>query len=157
MNADEISLCNATSPPSRRPDLHPLALVLKCIASGHYNKIKVVGPNFSKMARQNFIIFSQWMQNNFSIALKLVRHRAALNYVLAQRMNIILQQKAFKFLSLATCGAWVFSSNIFQNRLVRIEKNFAPWQQIKLPVQCHESDNMPPWLKLIGTNGNMKR
>ena len=57
-----------------------------------------------KTARQNFILFSQRMENNFYFSLMLVRHRAALNYVLAQWMNIILQQETSQFLLQAALG-----------------------------------------------------
>ena len=53
------------------------------------------------------------MKKNFSIQLILVRHRASLHYVLAQRMNIMLQQEASQFSSPAGYMAWLFSSNIF--------------------------------------------
>ena len=126
---------NGISPPSCRPDLVLLLLidtwrgrssfVLKCIASGHKNT-NIVKADFSKTARQNFILFSQPIENNFSVAMMLVRHRAALNYVLALWMNIILQQETSQFLSQAAYMTRVFWSKIFHNRLVRIRNNFAP-------------------------------
>ena len=115
-------LWNGISPPSYRPDLVLLPLidtwrdrssfVLKRIASGHYNT-NIVKPDFSKTARQNSILFSQSMENNFSIPLMLVRHRAALNYVLAQWMNIILQQETSQFLSQAAYMTWCFEVKFF--------------------------------------------
>ena len=126
---------NGISPPSCRPDLVLLLLidtwrdrssfVLKCIASGH-NKTNIVKADFSKTARQNFILFSQPIENNFSFAMMIVRHRAALNYVLAQWMNIILQQETPQFLLQPAYMTRIFWSKVFHNRLVKIENNFAP-------------------------------
>ena len=110
-------LWNGISPPSCRPDLVLLPLidtwrdrtsfVLKCIESGH-NNTYIVKADFSKTARQNFILFSQPMENNLSFALTLFRHRAALNCVIPQWMNVILQGETSQFLSQAAYMTWYF-------------------------------------------------
>ena len=123
------------SPPLCCPDLEFLALmatwgvetsfVPNWIASVH-NNTNIVKSDFSKTACQNFILLSQSMENNFSIPLMLVRHHAALNYVIPQWMNRILQQETSQFLSQAAYMTWVFWSKNFHNRLVRIRNDFAP-------------------------------
>ena len=97
----------------------------KMYRTWHINA-NTIKTDFSKTARQNFMLFSQPMENNFSFALMLVRHRAALNYVIPQWMNVILQQETPQFLLQAAYMTRIFLSNIFHNRLVRIENNFAP-------------------------------
>ena len=114
-NSRSNSLWHGISPPSCRPDLVLLPLidtwrdrssfVLKCISSGH-NNTNIVKADFSKTACQNFMLFSQPMENNFSIALMLVRHRVALNYVIPQWTNVILQQETSQFLSQAAYMTW---------------------------------------------------
>ena len=88
------------------------SFALKCNASDH-NNTNIVKTDFSKTARQNFIMFSKSTENNFSIALMLVRHRAALNYVLAQWMNIILQQDTSQFLLQPAYMTWCFEVTFF--------------------------------------------
>ena len=85
-------LCNYISPPSCRPDSHTQALwetwtiesivLLGFIASGHDN-FNVVKPKFPQTTRQNFKLFHESTEKNLYIQLILVRHRAALNCVLA--------------------------------------------------------------------------
>ena len=96
--------------------------------------------NSPKMALLNIIPLSQSLENSQSIPVIRVHHRAAPNHLLAQRMHKILQQESSQFVYKAAYMAWVFSSIIYQNRLVRIETNFASWTQIKfsyamLPVR----------------------
>ena len=128
-------LWNGISPPSCRPDLDLLPpdghmkrldqFCTKMYRKWHINA-NIIKTDFSKTARQNFMLFSQRIENIFFIPLMLVRHRAALNYVLAQWMNIILQQETSQFLLQAAYMTRIFWSKIFHNRLVRIENNFAP-------------------------------
>ena len=91
--------------------------VTKISPSAHSNA-NIVETDFSKAAHQHFILFSQSTEDSFSIPLILVR----LNNMLAQRIDIILEQESSQFLSQVAYMAWGFSSNIFQNRLIRIEK-----------------------------------
>ena len=126
---------NGISPPSCRPDLDLLPpnghlkrldqFCTKMHRKWHINA-NIIKTDFSKTALQNFMLFSQSIENNFSIALMLVRHRAALNNVLAQWMNIILQQETPQFLLQAAYMTRIFWSRIFHNRIVRTENNFAP-------------------------------
>ena len=128
---------NGISPLTCRPDLDLLPLmytwrdrisfVLKCIESSHNNE-NIVKTDFSKTARQNFILLPQSMENNFSIPLMLVRHQAALNYVIPQWMNIILQQETSQFCRKPHIWHEHFKVTFFHNRLLRIENNFTPWK-----------------------------
>ena len=165
-NSRSNSLWHGNSPPSCRPDLVLLPLidiwrdrssfVLKCISSG-YNNTNIVKTDFSKTARQNFKLFSQPMEHNFSISLILVRHRAALNYVLAQWMNIILQQETSQFLSQAAYMTWCFEVTFFiigsSELRITLHHNsrlYCLWNGIS-PPSCR------PDLDLLPTNGHLKR
>ena len=159
-------LWNGNSPPSRRPDLDLLpqidtwrdrsSFVLKCIASDH-NNTNIVKADFSKTARQNFILFSQPMEDNFSIALMLVRHRAALNNVLALWMNIILQQETSQFLSQAAYMTWCFEVTFFiigsSELRITLHHNSrlnCLWNGISQPSCRPDLDLLPP-------NGHLER
>ena len=128
-------LWHGISPPSCRPDkdilppnghLKRLDQFCTKMYRKWYINANIIETDFSKTARQNFMLFSQPIENNFSFALMLVRHRAALNYVLAQWMNIILQQETSQFLLQPSYMTRIFWSTISHNRLVRIENTFAP-------------------------------
>ena len=132
--------------------LHVRRVLLGLIASGQDN-LNVVKPYFPKTARQNFKLFHESMQKNVFIQLILVRHRAALNCVRTQQMNIILQQEfLFILIPCHLCGIFQY---ILIKRLVRIETNFALYQLIKLSKHCHSSAIMPPWFTHTGTVGNL--
>ena len=122
------------------------------IASGQDN-LNVVKPYFPKTARQNFKLFHESIQKNWCIQLILVRHRAALNCVRTQQMNIVLQQGCLSILiPCHLCGIFQY---ILIKRLVRIETNFALYQLIKLSKHCHSSAITPPWFTHTGTVGNL--
>ena len=165
-NREQLFHSTDASPPSCRPDLVLLPLidiwrdrssfVLKCISSG-YNNTNIVKTDFSKTARQNFKLFSQPMEHNFSISLILVRYRAALNYVLAQWMNIILQQETLQFLSQAAYMTWCFEVTFFI--IGSSELRIALHHNSRL--NCLSNGISPPTcrpdLDLLPTNGHLKR
>ena len=117
----------------------------------------IIETDFSKTARQNFILFSQPMENNFSIALMLVRHRAALNYVLALWINIILQQETSQFLFQAAYMTWCFEVTFFligsSELRITLHHNSrlkCLWNGISPPSCRPDFDLLPP-------NGHQKR
>ena len=58
----------------------------------------------------NYLLKS--IEENFPIPTILVHHRAALNNVAAQWINLVLQQESSSMLLQATYIAWLFSSSI---------------------------------------------
>ena len=122
-----------------------------------YINANIIETDFSKTARQNFMLFSQPIENNFSFALMLVRHRAALNYVLAQWMNIILQQETSQFLlqpaymtRIFEVSLFIIGSSEFRITLHHNSRLNCLWNGISPPSCRPDWDLLPP-------NGHMKR